>query len=175
MKTSAQAHASRTGDDQRIRPNSRPCISEQRLRDGARGVQLARPAESFAGGRPRLNMQIARFYAVPERPLIGHPALTRFSVDRHRPDNATSYENVAGQGVTARGSVRKPRPVKIPADAPSAGRAQRTGLNSRCTGVRRRPIGGNRTHSLLWHDRQSGQSARGSPNLLAFVAVLTGS
>ena len=29
----------------------------------------------------------------------------------------TSYENVAGQGVTARGSLRKPRPDRIPARA----------------------------------------------------------
>ena len=32
-------------------------------------------------------------------------------------DKGTSYENVAGQGVTARGSLRKPRPDRIPAHA----------------------------------------------------------
>ena len=35
----------------------------------------------------------------------------------HGPESGTSYENVAGQGVTARGSLRKPRPDRIPAPA----------------------------------------------------------
>jgi hypothetical protein len=36
--------------------------------------------------------------------------------------------------------------------------APRTGLNSRCTGVRRPPIGGDRTHSVLRTNGQFGQA-----------------
>jgi hypothetical protein len=47
------------------------------------------------------------------RPKRAH----RLPGSSHSPGSRTSYENVAGQGVTARGSLRKPRPDRIPARA----------------------------------------------------------
>jgi hypothetical protein len=41
----------------------------------------------------------------------------------------TSYENVAGQGVTARGSVRRPRPERIPAPVRHADQSVASGAD----------------------------------------------
>ena len=49
------------------------------------------------------------------RASVPAPADPVVRVDRPRPHRGTSYENVAGQGMGARGGVRKPCPVTIPA------------------------------------------------------------
>src|SRR5450631_3333393 len=95
---------------------------------------------------------------------------TASSVDG--PRGGTACENGAGRTWCAPRSARSTCPVKIPAQAPSTGRARRTGLKSRRMGVRRRPIGGDRSRSLPWRDGQSDQSARGSPQAPRLVAVL---
>ena len=63
----------------------------------------------------------------------------------HRPDRGTSYRNVAGLGLAARGSVRKPGPERIPAHIRHAAPSQWPPKRTRSQGTKKEQTQGHRT------------------------------
>src|SRR5664280_1497637 len=84
-------------------------------RRARRGVAGTRAGPSTTDSRWWLTCTSTSAIEISEHSLLGMCGLVLSTV--RRPNCRTSYENVAGQGVTARGSLRKPRPDRIPARA----------------------------------------------------------
>jgi hypothetical protein len=82
---------------------------------------------------------------LPERPNIGATSGGRICQRFTRPESGTSYRNVAGQGVAARGSVRNPGPKRIPAHIRHAAPSQWPPKRTRSQGTKKDQTQGHRT------------------------------